>query len=357
MRWLFIEPGRIGDWLCATVAVRQLLKESDSFDWVVRKEVSSLLSRFLPFDNAYYLPTSIDIWSLIKFLNSFSRERYDRMCVLSPARSAWFIAKFLRSKRKIGYLDYPTYYMNNEIKVHNVSNCSSRYSCLNDHIVVRALKSVGLDNSIDYAMLKSNEAFHPRLILTTQDINSAKNILNIITSNDRKPLIVLHPGTRWICKEWSTEKWIQLGKILSERAYKIIIGAGPDGIAQAKQIANKIGRGAFSLPEAVSLPIYAAMIHEAKLLVAPDSASMHIAAAVGTPVVALFGPSNPNLSGPICTNQKVFIATSQINQSCCPCNFPTENVSNRSCLIESNLCMDTLGSETVLKAIDSLINN
>ena len=115
------------------------------------------------------------------------------------------------------------------------------------------------------------------------------------------PRVLIHPASRVAYKCWAPEKWVevigQLQKVFNPR---LMVTCGP-GAREIKMTETIVGRGP-AAPTArlgdLNLGQLTALIQKADLFLGVDSAPMHIAAAVGTPVVALFGPSSDVLWGP-----------------------------------------------------------
>lgn len=116
-----------------------------------------------------------------------------------------------------------------------------------------------------------------------------------------KPLVVFHPATRWQRKRWTDAHWISLGRSLISQNYQLIISVGPDAeeIAQGERLLQGIGPGCTSTAGKLNWQQLAWLLYEARLFVGVDTAAMHLAAATGSPTVALFGPdSNVGNWGP-----------------------------------------------------------
>lgn len=116
--------------------------------------------------------------------------------------------------------------------------------------------------------------------------------------NDR-PLVMIHPGARYWFKAWPPERFAELADRLTEalNCHVLIGGDGRD-----RDVAEKIRTFArthpVSLAGRMTLLELAAILKRCALLVSNDNGPMHMAAAQGVPVVALFGPSNPSMWGP-----------------------------------------------------------
>jgi len=115
-----------------------------------------------------------------------------------------------------------------------------------------------------------------------------------------QPFIHIHPASRWLFKCWPTDKMAALIDRLHLDGHRVILSAAPDA-AETQMIAAiqaRLASPAISLAGQLSLKELAALSGRARLFIGVDSAPMHIAAAVGTPCVALFGPSGDKEWGP-----------------------------------------------------------
>ena len=116
-----------------------------------------------------------------------------------------------------------------------------------------------------------------------------------------QPFVQVHPSSRWRFKCWPAEKMAALIDRLHARGARVVLTGAPDN-AEAQMIdeiqqrlANPV---AANFAGALTLKELAALTAQARLFIGVDSAPMHIAAAVGTPAVAIFGPSGADLWGP-----------------------------------------------------------
>lgn len=116
------------------------------------------------------------------------------------------------------------------------------------------------------------------------------------------PFAVLHPYPKFAYKMWPAAAWIALAEWLRQRGLAVVFTGGdePEELAYVAAIAGALPSDAPALDLAGTLTLGAAaeLIRRAKLYVGPDTAVTHIAAATGTPTLALFGPSNPVKWGP-----------------------------------------------------------
>jgi heptosyltransferase-3 len=132
-----------------------------------------------------------------------------------------------------------------------------------------------------------------------------------------KGFVQVHPTSRWLFKAWTEERNAELLRRLARDGHRIVITAAPD--AREKAIIARILAAAAvpvtDLSGQLSLREMGALSMRARLFVGVDSAPMHIAAAAGTPVVALFGPSGEKEWGPWRVPHRVVVS----GHPCRPC--------------------------------------
>ncbi len=126
----------------------------------------------------------------------------------------------------------------------------------------------------------------------------------VLPAND-SPLVLLAPTAGWGAKQWPADRFAALAAALADRGYSVVLNATPplpDGVAaQVLQVAGAL------LPEAgrsrlfvvaATIPQLVALLRRTSLVVAGDTGPLHLGAALGVPVVGLFGPTDPARNGP-----------------------------------------------------------
>jgi len=131
-----------------------------------------------------------------------------------------------------------------------------------------------------------------------------------------RDLVVLHPGARWASKLWPAASWAQLADWLSrEKGLAVVITGSPGDRVLAAQIAAQMQEKVWNLAGRTSLAELAGIMKKARLAVTADTGPMHLAAALGTRVVALFGPTAPGRTGPFGAGHRVV----RLGVECSPC--------------------------------------
>ena len=111
--------------------------------------------------------------------------------------------------------------------------------------------------------------------------------------------VVANPFSRWVSKAWPVERWAALLAWLGSATGRIVISGGPGEEAEARGLSEQLPVGsAVSLVGRLPLAEALCLYRRARIVVSGDTGPLHAAAALGTPVVALFGPTLPERTGP-----------------------------------------------------------
>jgi heptosyltransferase-3 len=164
---------------------------------------------------------------------------------------------------------------------------------------------------------------------------------------DEEPFLHFHPTSRWLFKCWSIDRCRSLIELLQERGHQVVITAAPAKaeLAMVSNILEPLAEPVIDLSGQLSLKELAALTARARCFVGMDSVPMHIAAAMGTPTVALFGPSGDQEWGPWMVPNHILIS----DISCRPCGMDGCGGSKISD------CLEHIRPEDALAAIEDLI--
>ncbi|MDH2915811.1 MAG: glycosyltransferase family 9 protein [Gallionella sp.] len=117
---------------------------------------------------------------------------------------------------------------------------------------------------------------------------------------EAQPYVVLHAYPMYVYKAWRQEAWIELAGWLQRQGMRIVLTGGNDEAEKAsvKALQQLMPAGTVNVAGKLGFSEVAYLLSKARAFVGPDTVVTHLAAAVGTPTVALFGPSNPVKWGP-----------------------------------------------------------
>ncbi len=159
-------------------------------------------------------------------------------------------------------------------------------------------------------------------------------------------IVAVAPGARWATKRWAAERFAAVADALAREGHRIVLCGGPpdrDAFAAFSAAArSKVAADLSFLP----LHALAAALARVRLLVACDSGPVHLATAVGTPVLALFGPTSSARWGPPAPGRAL-----SLSLPCAPCS----NHGGDYCPEGHHRCLRDLAPEAVLAASRELL--
>jgi len=213
----------------------------------------------------------------------------------------------------------------------------SRHRIDQDLDVLRAL---GVDPILTPPVLKTSGSDDEEATRLLRTLDSGLD-----ASPVNRPLVMLQPGARYWFKAWPAERFAELADRLTVRFdCRVLIG----GDHHERELAETIQKQARSRPIVVAgrttILQHAALIKRCALFVGNDNGPMHMAAALGTPVVALFGPSDPAEWGPRGAPSEVVYK----GLDCRRCFHPT-------CFRGEQSCMKLIMVEEVFAAAERLL--
>jgi heptosyltransferase-1 len=114
-----------------------------------------------------------------------------------------------------------------------------------------------------------------------------------------QPTVLINPGAGWGAKRWPVERYAAVARGLIERGCRVVVNAGPGEEPLAEAIVR--GTGGAAIPLSCSLAQLIAITRRIALGIAGDTGPLHLACALGRPVVGIFGPTDPSRNGPFGT--------------------------------------------------------
>ncbi|MEW6721359.1 MAG: glycosyltransferase family 9 protein [Thermodesulfobacteriota bacterium] len=158
-----------------------------------------------------------------------------------------------------------------------------------------------------------------------------------------RPLVALNPGASHPVNRWPAERFAALaGRLRNELGAAVILVGGPGDRELADAVCGGAGVPIVDLAGRASLLQTAAVLRRCMVVVSGDTGPMHMATAVGTPVVALFGAADPDRTGPVGPGHRVLRA---LEVPCVPCR---SRVCRHTPYLE---CMDRISVEAVFEAV------
>jgi len=305
MKILIIKMSSLGD-VIHTLPSLELLKmgfPDAEIDWLVEKQNSDIL------DGHPYIHHVIVLdrkgwgtapWKLGRtfrelrdFIKGLRDNVYDLVLDFQGLLRSGIIAGLSRGRRKLGF-------MRVREMAHIFYNERVPCSTLNQHAVTRYLEIP------EYLGLKTD---CPRFFFQIPEaaIEEADSLFKElgIDPGDKRGMVFINPNSRWVSKIWPWPYFRDLIRELSkDRSGIILIGGAGEREGMLRAFSG-LGKNVHIVAGRTKLMVLAAMLKKGGCLVTNDSGPMHLAVAVGLPVVALFGPTNPVRTGPFGWEDKV----------------------------------------------------
>jgi lipopolysaccharide heptosyltransferase II len=170
------------------------------------------------------------------------------------------------------------------------------------------------------------------------------------TSVGQEPLIAVHPGAGAPVKQWPPEAWAQVGDALAAScAARIVITGSRDELDLAWSVSARMRSDTIVAAGDTSLAQLAALFRRCSLVIGPDCGPLHLAVAVGTPTVQLYGPVDATKFGPWGPKEKHVVVTS--GRTCIPCNRLDYSAPE----LPDHPCIRDIAPENVLEAARRLL--
>jgi len=198
--------------------------------------------------------------------------------------------------------------------------------------------SLALASVITGQPLKSAEA-HMHYPVTDDDRAQIDALLTELGAVKNQPIVCIHPGSGTQTKQWETSRWARVGDTLAERLGAFVVFTGSPSEVELCLAAAKGMTSAHDIAAGrTSVGGLAALLARARVVLGADSGPLHLAAAVGTPTVALFGPADVVEFGTWGDKTRHAVLTSDIG--CLGCrilDWPNDAPENHPCVRDITL--------------------
>ncbi|OIP44836.1 MAG: lipopolysaccharide heptosyltransferase II [Deltaproteobacteria bacterium CG23_combo_of_CG06-09_8_20_14_all_60_8] len=266
-----------------------------------------------------------------QFIRQLRDTRYDLIFDFQGLLKAGLLIFLAHGRRKIGFGP-------------GMQHQEYSYLFLNERVPAISMEMHALERGLQLlkaAGVPAGEVIYD-LPVRPVDRQRVAGLLAASGIHGARPLVAINPMTKWDTKNWDNGKFAVLAdRLLASYDVDLVFTGGPgDRPAVEKILAAMRGRGA-NLAGQTSLKELAALYERCRFLISTDTGPMHLAAAAGIPVVALFGPTAPWRTGPYGDRHQVV----RLDLPCSPCF-------KRQC--ERGECMADLTVEQLMAAVARL---
>jgi len=282
IRALIVVCRYLGDVLLATPLARSLTKAGYTVDWLVTSGTQDLLE-LQPCAHTVYTVSATMSWHAQLVLGMRLRRKYDAAFVLTASDRPMALA--FAASRKVYAL----------IPARGMQYAWKRYAARRwipyedkQHMVWRAIHLGQLANLPTYA--------HVGIEWMDDD---AQCVWRQLPWEEKDDYVQLHPFARWTYKWWNRQGWRDLITYLLDAGLRVAITGSPAEKEQAHALAKGYDRDKVCVFAGdLNWRQLACLSSHARAYVGLDTANTHLAASTGTPVIALFGPTDPRIWGP-----------------------------------------------------------
>lgn len=266
--------------------------------------------------------------------NQLRHRRYDLVITLTEHNRGAWLARLLRPRWSVAPAAFGRWFSRSFTHLYPALTGNRRHTV---EIHLDALRRLGIQPGRDERRLD--------LYIAAKD--SAQICERLKALGVAESYIVLHPTSRWMFKTWPVSRVAALVDTLQSRGETVVLTSAPDKheMAVLADIQRQLSRPVVSLAGQLSLKQLGALIQGAKAFIGMDSVPMHIAAAVSTPCVALFGPTSNQEWGPWNPNARVIA----LEMACRPCLKDGCGGSKRS------ECLELIEENQVIEAFEQLM--
>jgi lipopolysaccharide heptosyltransferase I len=292
VRILIVKTSSLGDLFHALPAVH-LLKTglNAEIGWVVNSSYVPLVKCFTDVDRVISFPRNNLHTNLKSFLSDLRKDRYDLVVDMQGLLKSALIARAARSHKRIG----PSFYREFAHLFYN-------------HVAAERNKERhAVDENLDVLRF---------LNLPVSPVEFPVKFPKSSIENHQSK-ILLSPCSRHAAKNWPVERFAAVGKVLHEKNGAMLYISGvPEDADTCKKLMELLPPGsAHNLCGKTSLVELGGVLQAMALVITVDSGPMHMAAATGTPTLAIFGPTDPLRVGPFGSRHRVLRNTTVASYS------------------------------------------
>ena len=342
MRILIVKPSSLGDIIHTLVAfdyLRAALPEAE-FDWLANTEYTDFVggldgvARVLPFPRGRFRRRRFPLWipGFYSWLRTL-RHEYDVAVDFQGLQRSGLMTRFSGARRRFGFRNARELAWLHYDKAVELPSSTAHASARYLHLARSVCEFFG-------AEVPEPETFQRAWRLALPTAVSAFSAPEL-DEGPRGNIIGLCPGSRWPSKNWTADHWARLAESLESAGCRPLFlgGGGERTLIEGIQACSD--RPLRSICGRTTIWQSAALLARCHAVVSVDSAPLHLAASLGVPTVALFGPTDPARVAP---RYGEHVVVRQESLSCLACY-------RRKCPLTKRLCLPEVDPQRVLGAL------
>jgi heptosyltransferase-2 len=218
----------------------------------------------------------------LEFARGLKRKRFDLALVLHPTNRVHLITFLAGIKRRVGYRRKLGFLLTD--KIPHTKQDGQKHELEYNLDLLRPLGIMPQDREI-FVSIKPEARQIVEELLRQEGIK------------DNHPLLAVNPGASCPSKIWPAERFAEAADRLAQKyGFKVLVVAGSKDRYLAQDLVSNMRHTAINLAGRLSLAQVAALLARCRLFISNDSGPVHIASAVGVPVISIFGRNQPGLS-------------------------------------------------------------
>jgi len=253
---------------------------------------------------------------------SIQASHYDVVLDLQGAVRSAFLGGFSRARRRIGE-STPREWAARWLFTERVATGGR-------HVI---------EQDVELAAAVAGDALEPVQPLLPVDPHAEAWCDRLFAPIGNQPAAFLHPGAGWGSKRWPAERYAAVGSALAARGFRVLVNAAPGEESLAEAIETQSNQAA--MPVRCSLPQLISITRRVSLAIGGDTGPLHLACALGRPVVGIYGPTDPERNGPYGTRFKVLRSPFSLR--------------NHARLDEPEAGLLTISPQDVVQAVDEVL--
>ena len=326
MTYLIVRLGALGDIVHAVPAAAALRRAYPEarIDWLVDARHRSIVDLITVVDRAIVLERS-NASGWLDVTRRVRQTRYDAAIDFQGLLKSAILARASGAGRVIGF---SVWHLREKTARPFYTDTDRRTRLEADHVILKNLR-----------LLSAVGVHDERVEFPLADVESPALMAVQTSVGEGRPFALINPGAAWPNKRWPAERFGEVASFIHDiRGLPsfVLWGPGEEGLAGAVVDASA---GAARIAPRTGLADLLALSRAASLMISGDTGPLHIAAAAGTPIVAIFGPTDPHRNGPWDPDD---LTVSRFGA--CGCHY------ERRCR-QQDWCLDSVGVAEVTAAV------
>lgn len=314
---LLIKPSSLGD-IVHTLPVVAALKQQwpqAHLTWCVKRQWAGVVERAEGVDRVWPMDFTVAGWA--RSVPALRQQPFDLVIDLQGLLRSALLGWLTGCRDRVGFANgregSPWFYSR------RVTVPAPEMHAVDRYLLIPGMLGAAVQNPPQF-----------RFRLPSQDHVAVRDVLRRKGLDVDAPWVAMNVSARWATKRWPVESFAAVATALSrEGVGPVVVFGGPDERRDGEQLTRLAGCPIIDVTGETGVGLLPALLAKAALLITNDSGPMHVAAAVGTPVVSVFGPTSAVRTGPYGEGHRVL---SQ-DISCRPCfSRVCRNVVQMECL-------------------------